>query len=167
MRILNEDDDKAVEYVTLYVTPEEARELGGYLESLAEDPSQHHLHLDEVVGNYIPRRITVAVCTPDNLYEFDSRSRRLILLGEYERLMTCMEKFLQGRIPLQRLTLEVGDYNAIYPPMSPHNRYKFSRSWNVLEEALRTGQEDERLRGAVGSLRKILYSELRAYEKRL
>jgi hypothetical protein len=69
--------------VTLYLTPDEARQLAAYLEQLADDPvGLHHSHLEEVEGNKVTREITVAVYVDENLNQFDERSRRLIETGE-------------------------------------------------------------------------------------
>lgn len=84
---------RALDTVTLYLTPDEAAHLAAYLEALAEDPVRlHHSHLEEseiigvnALGNpvgRVVREITVAVYVDENLDQFDERSRRLIETGE-------------------------------------------------------------------------------------
>lgn len=83
MRILDETDRSALDSVTIYLTPTEARQLASYLEDLADDPvGLHHSHMEDIEGDRVVREITVAVYIDENLDQFDARSRRLIETGE-------------------------------------------------------------------------------------
>ena len=78
MRILA--NDEVASGVTLYLTPAEARELVGALEQVIADPVRHH-H-EHVPDETYQQEITVTVYVPENLDQYDARSRRLILDGE-------------------------------------------------------------------------------------
>ena len=86
MRILDDASGRALQSITIYLTPAEAVALAGYCEQLAEDPvGLHHSHLTEWVMEQredADREITIAVYVDENLDQFDERSRRLIESGE-------------------------------------------------------------------------------------
>jgi len=76
MRILDQDTDRAVSNVCLYLTPDEAERLRGRLERLLLNADEHHTHLED--GD-LKHEITVTIYRDDNLHTYDQRSRKLIL----------------------------------------------------------------------------------------
>jgi uncharacterized protein YwlG (UPF0340 family) len=93
VRVLDEANDRWLDSVTLYLTPDEGGQLAAYLEQLAEDPvGLHHAHLDEtedigvnakgVTIGRVVREITVAVYVDENMDAFGERFRRSIETGE-------------------------------------------------------------------------------------
>jgi len=84
MRILNEKNRKALNWVCLYLTTVEAKQLISYLQQLIDNPALHHAHLDDInyESSMVEREFTVTVYTDDNIHEFDERSRKLILEGK-------------------------------------------------------------------------------------
>ncbi|MBI2743648.1 MAG: hypothetical protein HYX48_07000 [Chlamydiales bacterium] len=81
MRIYDLNSEKKFDKVTLYLTPEEARELKDSLELLLNNKAHHHEHIPDRESDF-KREITVCIYTEDNLSSFDERSRRLILTQE-------------------------------------------------------------------------------------
>jgi len=61
--------------VTIYVTPEEARQLSYDAAELAADPSRHHEHVGD---GQCSREVTIAVYTKANITMFDMESRQLL-----------------------------------------------------------------------------------------
>ena len=45
MRILNDESDKKLDNISIFLTKEEAIQLRGYLNQLLDDPKLHHAHL--------------------------------------------------------------------------------------------------------------------------
>jgi hypothetical protein len=45
MRILDRDEDKSVERVSLFLTESEARQIHGYLEDMLAGGDEHHAHI--------------------------------------------------------------------------------------------------------------------------
>ena len=77
MRILNEDEDKALGGVTLFLTMSEASELRDSLNGMLADPIGHdHEH---VSSNDYKKEVTVCIYSADNPDQFDDRSKRLII----------------------------------------------------------------------------------------
>ena len=82
MRIYNEDTNKKVNKVILYLTPDEAQELKDSLELIIDNNKKHHHeHIPDREDNF-RREITVCIYRKDDLSGFDERSRRLILNDE-------------------------------------------------------------------------------------
>ena len=79
MRILDEEDDKKLDYVTIYLTQSEAKELRDSIAALCNDRHLHHVH---VSAEDLQKEITVCVYSQDELGSFDDRSKRLILKDE-------------------------------------------------------------------------------------
>jgi hypothetical protein len=79
LRILDEESDKKLDRVCVYLTKEEAVQLRGYLNQLLDNPGLHHSHLSS--SDY-RKEVTVCIYTNDNLSAFDERSRKLILNDE-------------------------------------------------------------------------------------
>jgi hypothetical protein len=75
MRIYNPTNKQVLDRVTLFLTPDEARELGQTASDLAQSPQKHHEHVPDAE---FKREITVAVYTPENLTQYDSESRKII-----------------------------------------------------------------------------------------
>lgn len=75
MRILNEESDKPIKSVSIFLTPEEAKELRDALSQLLDRPDNNHIHVSDPT---FEREITVAVYTADNLEYFTERVRRLV-----------------------------------------------------------------------------------------
>jgi len=83
MRILNRSEDKALDRIEIFLTPEEAEELRGRISGLLGDMKTHHIHLDtdEKDGIY-QRELIIAIYCDDNIGEFDERSKKLIIEGD-------------------------------------------------------------------------------------
>ena len=82
MRIYNEDTDKKVNKVILYLTPDEAEELKDSLELIIHNNEKHHHeHIPDREDDF-KREITVCIYKKDNLSSFDERSKKLILNDE-------------------------------------------------------------------------------------
>ncbi len=79
MRILDNDTNRALANISVFLTPADAKEMIGYLEHLLEEPLLHHAHLSD---EEYKREITLAVYSESNLNEFDERSRKLIIEGQ-------------------------------------------------------------------------------------
>jgi len=75
MRILNEDDDKALKKIILYLTKEEAQELKTSLVDILEK-KHHHSH---VSSENSKKEVSLCVYDVNNLAFFDDRSKKLIL----------------------------------------------------------------------------------------
>jgi len=76
MRLLDQDNDKPLARVMLYLTRNEGLELLRDLERLLNKPSDHHSHID---SDDWSKEVTIAIYDPNNLRGFDERSKRLIL----------------------------------------------------------------------------------------
>ena len=75
MRILDEDNDKALSRITLYLTKAEAVELRDSLNLLLENPHGRHEH---VSSSDYRKELTACIYDSDGIEEFDARSQRLI-----------------------------------------------------------------------------------------
>lgn len=75
MRILDEEADRAISMVTLFLTKSEASELRDSLKALLERNGVGHEHVD---SEDFQKEITVAVYDDDDVTQFDQRSQRLI-----------------------------------------------------------------------------------------
>lgn len=78
MRIYDPESKRVLRSVTLFLTPEEADELGQSASDLAANPANHHHHIQDAK---FEREITVAVYTTTNAAEFDAESRKVIENG--------------------------------------------------------------------------------------
>jgi hypothetical protein len=78
MRILDEDNDKIIENILIMLTPEEAHELSGSLNSINPDIGDH-IH---VADKNFSRQITIAIYTPNNLKYFNNRVKEMISIGK-------------------------------------------------------------------------------------
>src|SRR5262245_61840533 len=75
MRILDEDHDKALNRITLFLTLSEARELSDKLHGLLKGSENHHEHIP---SDDFKKELTVTVYENHPLDSFDERSQRLI-----------------------------------------------------------------------------------------
>lgn len=76
MKIYDHENDQILESITLFLTPDEARELGGAARDLANNPDKHHHHVSD---SAYTTEITVAVYTQENLHQFNAKAR--VILG--------------------------------------------------------------------------------------
>jgi hypothetical protein len=75
MRILDEDNDRSLKRITLFLTADEANSLYNQLGKLLSKPKTHHLHVED---ENFEREITLAIYSASDLLKFDERSRKLI-----------------------------------------------------------------------------------------
>ena len=75
MKIYNPDSKRTLDNVTLYLTPEEAADLGFSATDLSEHPEKHHHHIN---NSTFQKEITVSVYTDENINSFDEESKRII-----------------------------------------------------------------------------------------
>lgn len=81
MKIFDSDQKRVISKVTLFLTPDEAAELGQAATDLAADPSKHHAH---VLDSTYSTEVVVAVHTDQNIHLFDEESRAVIQGGGNE-----------------------------------------------------------------------------------
>ena len=72
MRILDDESDKKLDNVTLFLTKEEVVQLQSYLNQLLENPKFQHFHLSSV--DY-QKEITICLYDEKNLENFVSGIR--------------------------------------------------------------------------------------------
>ena len=75
MRILDDDTDRSIQTIILYLTKSEAEELRDSLNLLLEDSSPRHEHVSSEDHR---RELTVCIYDSNSLESFDERSRKLI-----------------------------------------------------------------------------------------
>jgi hypothetical protein len=75
MKIYDEQSKRVLSNVTIFLTPEEARELADSADDLAANPQHHHRHINDKT---FQQEVTLAVYTRENFNEFDEESRKLI-----------------------------------------------------------------------------------------
>ena len=75
MRILDDESDKKLDNVSIFLTAEEARQLRSYLDQLLKNPKAHHSHLSST--DY-QKEITICVYDMENLNSFDQRTKKLL-----------------------------------------------------------------------------------------
>lgn len=76
MRLLDEDTDKKINHVSVFLTRNEGMNLRNALTDLLDHPENHH---DHVSSEDYQKEITIAIYDQENLKGFDQRSRKLIL----------------------------------------------------------------------------------------
>jgi hypothetical protein len=79
MRILDEDNDKSLDRVTLYLTNSEASELRDALETLLTDSSNRHEHIPDAEYK---KELTVCIYDQNILNQFNERSKKIITKDE-------------------------------------------------------------------------------------
>ena len=75
MRILDDESDKALNRITLFLTSAEAAELRDSVKLLLADDSHHHEHVSSAD---FKKELTLTVYDSQSLESFDDRSKRLI-----------------------------------------------------------------------------------------
>lgn len=75
MVIYDNKNKRLLKEITLFLSPEEASELGSSATDLSEKPEKQHHH---VSSSDYSSEIIVAVYTKDNLNKFDAESQLLI-----------------------------------------------------------------------------------------
>ena len=76
MRILNEDSNKSIKNALLLLTVQEASELRDDLERLiSQKIFNDHSHIND--SDY-EHELTIALYNPDNIEEFNERTKKLI-----------------------------------------------------------------------------------------
>lgn len=75
MKILDEDSNKKLDLVSIFLTKEEAIQLRGYLTQLIEHPELQHAHLS---SQDYQKEITICLYDPKNLDSFHPRAIKLI-----------------------------------------------------------------------------------------
>lgn len=75
MRIHDDDNDRRLNHVTLFLTKKEAIKLQGCLESLLSEPASHHEHLSD---EEYKKEITVCVYDEQRLDGFSERAKKII-----------------------------------------------------------------------------------------
>jgi len=79
MRILDDDRDRAIERVTVFLTRSEAGEVRDKLNALLSGDVGEHVHVSD---SDLQREITLAIYSEDDLLRFNERARRIIKTGE-------------------------------------------------------------------------------------
>lgn len=79
MRILDNDSNKKIDDITLYLKKRELIQLRSYIDQLLEDPQLQHSHLSS--SDY-QKEITLCIYDEENLEGFNERSKKLILDDE-------------------------------------------------------------------------------------
>jgi hypothetical protein len=75
LRILDDEADKKLNNISMFLTKEEAVQLRGCLNQLLENPKLHHVHLS---SNDYQKEITVCIYNEEKLDNFHSRAIKLI-----------------------------------------------------------------------------------------
>lgn len=75
MRILDDKSDKKLDAISVFLTPEEAIQLRGYLNQLLSNPKLQHSHLSS--SDY-QKEITICLYDERDLEGFSQRAIRLI-----------------------------------------------------------------------------------------
>jgi hypothetical protein len=80
MRILNQDNDKALKNIMILLTPEEASEMRGDLEKmLQESDANNHTHISDILYKH---EMTVAIYNEGEANLFNERTKKLILMDD-------------------------------------------------------------------------------------
>ncbi len=75
MKILDDEGNRPLKRVSLFLTRDETISLLKQLEGLISKHRRHHVHVED---ENFEREITIAIYTESNISKFDERSRRLI-----------------------------------------------------------------------------------------
>ena len=75
MRILDDESNKKLDNISIFLTREEILQLRGYLNQLLDNPKLQHSHLSS--SDY-KKEITICLYDNKNLENFDQRSIKLI-----------------------------------------------------------------------------------------
>lgn len=75
MKILDEDADKKIENITIFLTNSEIKQLHSYLGELIEKPSNQHFHMS---SDDYQRELTICLYDIRNLSGLHERAKKLI-----------------------------------------------------------------------------------------
>ena len=75
MRILDEDENKSLNRVTIYLTLAEAQELRDSLESLVNSPIGRHEHIP---NEDFSKELTVCIYDLNNIEQFNEQSKKIL-----------------------------------------------------------------------------------------
>ena len=75
MKVYDSENKQVLNFVTIFLTPEEAKRLIASLSDLADNPKKHHHHIPDYNK---AQELTFAIYTPNNINSFDPESRRVI-----------------------------------------------------------------------------------------
>lgn len=75
LRILDEESDKKLDVVSIFLTKEEIRQLKSYLSQLLDNPGLHHVHLS---NEDYQKEITICLYDANNLKDMHKRAIKLI-----------------------------------------------------------------------------------------
>lgn len=75
MRILDDESDRKLDNVSIFLTKEEAMQLRGYLNQLLDNSNLQHCHLSSI--DY-QKEITICLYDEKKLENFNQRSIKLI-----------------------------------------------------------------------------------------
>lgn len=75
MRILDDDADKKLDNVSIFLTQQEAMQLRSYLNQLLDNPKLQHSHLS---SSDFKKEITICLYDEKHLENFNQRSIKLI-----------------------------------------------------------------------------------------
>ena len=75
MRSYDPATKRPLSHITIFLTPDEARELADSAADLAAHPKKQHHH---VADASFEREVTIAVYTPETLDTFDLESQQLL-----------------------------------------------------------------------------------------
>jgi hypothetical protein len=75
MRILDEENDRRLNHVTIFLTKAEAIELQACVKNILSEPASHHEHLPDREHK---KEITVCIYDENKLDGFSERARKLI-----------------------------------------------------------------------------------------
>ena len=76
MRILDQDADKSINQITLYLTVLEAQELRDSIDSLLQNETHHYEHIS---SDDYKKEITMTIYDRLQLDSFDERSKKIVL----------------------------------------------------------------------------------------
>ena len=75
MRILDDDNDRPIKHVMVFLTIQEAQSLYQQLGVLISKRETHHIHVEDDDNK---REMTIAIYSLSNISQFDEQSRKLI-----------------------------------------------------------------------------------------
>ena len=75
MKIYDCENKRILKSISLYLTPEEAADLGFSANDLSENPQKQHHHIDD--KDY-KNKIILSVYTKKNINQFDEESKKII-----------------------------------------------------------------------------------------
>jgi hypothetical protein len=79
MRILDDETDKKLDTISLFLTMSEAKQLHSYLQELIENPKKQHIHMS---SDDYQKEITLCVYNENSLEGLHERGKKLILTDE-------------------------------------------------------------------------------------